>query len=74
MLIQRVPEKANLTQEPAGACRALAVGGEPLGNHNTTVVGGMDSNSWGLDTGGSPCGPLGIALAGEQPCLGTAGP
>jgi len=69
MLIQRVPEKANLSHEPAGACRVLAVRGEPFGNHDTTVVGGMDSDSWGLGYRGQP-----LQSVGDHPGRGTTMP
>jgi hypothetical protein len=44
MLIQRVPEKANLSQEPAGACRVLAVRGELFENDDAAVIAGVDSD------------------------------
>ena len=69
MLILLVPEKANLSQEPPGACRVLAVRGEPFGSHDTTVVAGMASDSWGLGYRGQP-----LQSVGDRPGRGTTMP
>jgi len=74
MSIQRIPGKASFIQEPPGACRVLAVRGEFFENHDAAAIGGMDSDSWELGYRGHPLHSSGIALAGEQRCLGTTGP